>query len=139
MNRAKLKTEEVTRIIIVATMTPPSKEITVESLLKQRRDQGFVDVGWHYFIGTDRLEAGVPLDERGSYVSRYSKTSVVVLLSGGKNEDGEPAPSFTTEQLQSLDVVVRGVQMMYPNAAPTMYRELFRGVNPVIDHEDYNQ
>ena len=137
MKSAKLEPEEVTRIIIVATMTPNHSNGLAETLSKRHR-AGYADIGCHYFIAANGQPCnGVPDTDRGTYVSRYARTSIVILLNGGANKSGQPVNNFGLKQLVTLRRLVGKMTALYPNAKPTMYRELFRGVNPVIEHEDY--
>lgn len=129
MRRAKLHAHDVTRVIVTATMKKnPS---TVEDLLSHRRSLGFFDSGFHYFVDSNaRVHHGVPLDERGSYFERYSRTSVVILMDGKGD--------YTQEQLTALRRLIKTVQREYPHAETTMHHELFFGTNPVIPKEALN-
>lgn len=139
MNRAKLIPEEVKYIILVSTMTTPEEAVTVESELAARKLEGFLDVGWHFLIGVNgRAAIGVPVDERGSMVARYSRDSIVVKVVGGRNLQGEPTNTLTASQAWTLAMLNRRlIASHYPEAQPTLYRELFKGVNPCFTHEDY--
>lgn len=137
MKRAQLRPEEVSRIIIVATMTPPSEE-GLADWIAARSLGGYRDVGFHYYIDSlGGIVAGVSDSERGGIVPRYARSAVVVLLQGGADKRGEPFNNFDLGQMQSLRLLVNDIQKKYPKAQPTLYRELFRGVNPVFAHEDY--
>lgn len=139
MKRASLKAEEVTRIIITATMARPVPN-ALEDIIIERSGAGYPDVGFHYFIETDgSIVPGVPTSERGSYVPRYSRSSVVILLEGGKPPKRHPPFHFSLAQCQSIRVLIEKLQSMYPEAVPTLYRELFRGTNPPLEHEDYQR
>jgi len=137
MKSAKLEPEEVTRIIIQATMTVPSDTGLVDVLSKRVR-AGFTDLGCHFFIANNgNIHSSVPVTHRGTSVQRYSKSSTHILINGGSDRRGRPENNYSEEQLHTLRWAVNLLTNLYPHAKPTMYRELFRGVNPVIDHEDY--
>lgn len=126
MRRARLQAHDVTRIIITATMTDPAERVTVEELLKARRADGYLDLGWHYFIDANaRVHFGVPIGERGSYFPRYSSSSVVFLIEG----NGE----YSHEQFLALRRVIDTTRREYYKAVPTMHYELFKGTNPGFD------
>ena len=121
MRRARLKPHEVTRVILTATMSP--EHVSVDDLREQRRADGFLDLGWHYYVDRNAMvHFGVPVTERGSYFARYGSTSVVILVEG----DG----SHSNEQFLAIARLIETVQREYPNAVPTLHSELFRGTNP---------
>ena len=123
MRRAKLKAHEVSRIIITATMTPRDEPISVEDLMRKRRQEGCIDLGWHYYVDQNaRVHFGVPVQERGSYFERYSRTSDVILIEG----DGD----YGHEQVLAIKRLIETTQREYADAVPTMHFDLFRGTNP---------
>lgn len=133
MRRAKLKAHEVTRVILTSTMTPPTYKETVDKLMADRRTEGYLDVGWHYFVDRNaRVHFGIPATERGSYFERYSESSVVILIEG--------MDDYSLEQFAALRRLIETTQREYPGAVVTMHYELFRGVNPGFDQgELYEQ
>lgn len=138
MKRAKLDPEAVTRIVIMASMTPPSVEVTPDTELEARRADGLLDVGWHYLIDRNgQAHCGVPDDERGNLLPRYARTSIVIKLVGGVDEAGNPTKNFTPPQLKELRYLMTDMLHAFGYAKPALYRDLFKGVNPVINHEDY--
>ncbi|MCJ8335199.1 MAG: peptidoglycan recognition protein family protein [Epibacterium sp.] len=130
MRRAKLHAHEVTRVILTATMTHQKyEEVTVESLMKKRRADGFIDAGWHYFVDKNaKVHFGVPADERGSMFPRYEKDTVVILIEG--------SGMYTKEQYAVVKRLVADLQKQYPKALLTLHYELFRGINPGIERGD---
>ena len=136
MKRMKLVPEEVTRIIVTATMNLPDEDPISELLIEHC--EGFVeDLGCHYILmrnGT--VHKPVADDERGNWFARFSPISVVVVIEGGLNSKGNPENNYSHQQLKSLKKVVVELQDKYPVAEVTMHREIFYGANPVITKEE---
>ena len=138
MRRAKLHPDEVTRIVLMASMTPVDMEVTPDTELAARKSDGLLDVGWHYLITRDgHCHVGVPSDERGNRLPRYARTSIVIKVVGGWSDEHMATKNFTHNQMWAVGQLVRNLRKKYPLAQPTLYRELFKGVNPVFGHEDY--
>lgn len=137
MNRAKLRRDDVTHIIITSTMTPVSQRTTPSLLLGDRKAEGYLDVGWHYFVDMDSvLHRGVPLSEAGSYFDRYARSAVTVLIEGGVREDGLYTNNYRPQQLNTLREVIDLITETYPHANISLHRDLFKGVNPSISIEE---
>lgn len=137
MKRANLNEDEVTRIIIMSTMTMQDTGALAD-LIAQRSASGGLDLGCHYYIcGDGEVLRPVSCEQRGDFIPRYGRTSIVIVLEGGLDEEGKPTKYYSTDQLVALQTIVRHMGSLYPMAQPTFYRELFRGINPVIEHEDY--
>lgn len=139
MKRAKLVTDQVTNILITATMTHPDAVVTHESLLQARRAEGYFDEGYHYHVGlAGESHSGVPYEERGSMFGRYAHNTIVIQVAGGILANGSVAGSTLTKpQAKKLKALVEAMQRVYPNALPIMHRDLFKGMNPCFDTEDY--
>lgn len=127
MKRAKLITDEVDLIVVGSTMTAPDED-------------PYTTDGMHFFI--DRrgvVTTPVPDDERGSYLPRYSRRSILIVLEGGYTDDGIPsAGSYWRNQLLSVEAICRNMLKKYPNSKLTMWHELKKGINPIITPDDIN-
>lgn len=123
MRRAKLKAHDVTRVIITSTMTHRNRKVRVDDLMAQRRSDGFFDLGWHYYVDRNaRVHFGVPATERGSYFERYGRNSIVILVEG--------LDEYEPEQFAAIRRLIAATRREFPNAEPTLHKQLFRGVNP---------
>ena len=138
MNRAMLNPEEVTRIIVSSTMTMPSED-ALNDLVIEKCCHTPEKLGCHFYIPRDG-EMLTPVDsiERGNWFHRYGQCSIFIVIEGGLDNDAQIANNYMAGQLQTLKAVVSNMQRLYPNAIPTMHHELFLGVNPVLNEEDYS-
>lgn len=115
-------------IIVHCSATPPAMDIGVKEIDRWHRARHFLKVGYHYVIRRDgTVEPGRDLYEPGAHAKGYNFRSVGVCLVGGVAEDKKtPENNFTTEQFESLEVLLRGLRDTYPGAEIIGHRE----VNP---------
>lgn len=135
MKRAKLKTEEVTRIIVSATMTMDEEE-ALEALVIEHCCHTPEKLGCHYYIQKDGdVLTPVSHEERGNWFARYGSTAIFIVVEGGLDDDGQVSNNFMAGQLCWIKGTVKTLKKIYPNAELTLHRELFLGVNPVLTKE----
>lgn len=136
MKRMKLITEEVTSIIVSATMTLPDENAMKMLCIDQC--VGFVeDLGCHYILlKNGDIHKPVDDDERGNWFDRFSAMSVVIVIEGGLDSKGNLDKNYTSEQLYCLKDLINYLQEKYPLAELKMHGDLFYGANPVITKED---
>ena len=138
MNRADLKTDEVTRIVIVGTMTSPQEDALGE-LIEEAGGDSYHSVGCHFYLKADGMVlVPVPSNKRGNYLPRYGSTTIVILIEGGRDKEDKIDPTtYYPCQMGALKNIVKTMKKLYPNAEPCFYRDLYIGVNPGFNHEDY--
>ena len=125
MKRAKLDPNEVEYIVLGSTMTAPDEEFTEKD-------------GMHFYIDKDGIvSTPVEDDERGNFLPRYAQNSIVVIIEGGYTDDGVPSVrSYHRNQILSVRGITETMLRKYPNAALIMWRELKKGINPVLSTKD---
>lgn len=88
------------------------------------RDQGWSGIGYHYVIRRNGdIEIGRPAEEVGAHVKGFNAHSLGICLVGGVNERKEPVDNFTSDQWDSLGLLVDGLQRKYPTATVCGHRD----------------
>lgn len=115
-------------IAIHCADTPAHLNIGVKEIRGWHLQKGWKDVGYHFVIRRDgTVETGRPLNAIGSHVAGYNTESIGICLVGGQGANGTAEDNFTVQQKFSLELVVRGLKKVYPNAIVQGHRD-FPGV-----------
>lgn len=119
MAKVQFKTRaETTAIFVHCSATKPSMDIGVREIRQWHKEQGWLDVGYHFIIRRDgTVEEGRPVEAVGSHVKDWNSVSVGVCLVGGIDSSGKFEANFTKEQMDSLEIKLEELQDMYPDAA----------------------
>ena len=119
MAKVQFKTRtETTAIFVHCSATKSSMDIGVREIRQWHKEQGWLDVGYHFIIRRDgTVEEGRPVEAVGSHVKDWNNVSVGVCLVGGVDSSGKFEANFTKEQIDSLDIKLEALQYMYPDAA----------------------
>lgn len=90
-------------IFVHCSATKPTQDIGVREVRQWHKEQGWMDIGYHYVIRRDgTVEAGREESAVGSHVKDFNSTSVGVCLVGGIDAKGKHEANFTPAQMQSL-------------------------------------
>lgn len=151
MPRVQFKPRTSTDAIFVhCSATKPSQNVGVREIRQWHKEQGWLDVGYHYIIKRDgTVEAGRDEGAVGSHAKGYNSTSVGVCLVGGIDDNGKPEANFTPEQMTALRKLLvelldkyQGAKLMAhhevaPKACPSfdLRRWWFNGELVTSDHE----
>ncbi|MGL5965359.1 MAG: N-acetylmuramoyl-L-alanine amidase, partial [Fusobacteriaceae bacterium] len=74
-------------IVIHCSATKPTMDIGVRDIRMWHKQQGWLDVGYHFIIKRDgTIEEGRPVDVVGSHVKNHNSNSVGVCLVGGVDD-----------------------------------------------------
>lgn len=104
-------------IFVHCSATKPDMDIGVETIRMWHKQQGWLDVGYHFVIKRDgTVEEGRPVNVVGSHVKDWNSKSVGVCLVGGINANGQFEANFTTAQMDSLRGLLRKLMAQYPGA-----------------------
>lgn len=115
-------------IVIHCSATKPTMDIGVRDIRMWHKQQGWLDVGYHFVIKRDgTIEEGRPVDVVGSHVKNHNSNSVGVCLVGGVDEKMKPEANFTDAQWAALETVVRELKAKYPNASVKGHNEFDAG------------
>ena len=136
MKRAKLVPEEVTRIVVSATMTMPSED-AMNDLLIEHVELIPEQLGCHFLLMMNGdVFTPVADDERSSWFHRYGSTAIIIVIEGGLTDEAQIANNYYPSQKTALRNIVKAMKKKYPNAELTLHHELFLGVNPVLEKSE---
>ncbi len=117
-----IKIEKVVRpinkIIIHCSATPENRDVDVKKVRKwHMKENGWIDVGYHYFIKLDgSIEAGRPIELIGSHTRGYNKGSIGICYAGGMNKSNtKPKDTRTDEQKEGLVNLINKIKEIYPD------------------------
>lgn len=119
MAKVQFKPRNVTEAIFVhCSATKPSMDIGLREIRQWHKEQGWLDVGYHFIIRRDgTIEEGRPVDVVGSHVAGWNERSVGICLVGGVAENGKDfEANFTPIQMEALKLVLFQMQSLYPKA-----------------------
>lgn len=118
MSKVQFKPRKETKYIFVhCSATRPSQDVGVREIRQWHKEQGWLDVGYHFVIKRDgTIETGRSLEAVGSHVKGYNEVSVGICLVGGIDDQGKPNANFTDSQMESLKAVLKEVGETYPEA-----------------------
>lgn len=119
MPKVQFKPRQSTDAIFVhCSATKASQDVGVREIRQWHKEQGWLDVGYHYIIRRDgTIEAGRDEGAVGSHARGYNNTSVGVCLVGGIDAKGKPEANFTDAQMESLRALLGELKARYPDAA----------------------
>lgn len=108
-----------TAIFIHCSATKPSMDIGATEIRKWHRNQGWVDIGYHYVIRRNgNIETGRPDNVAGAHVQGWNSRSVGICLVGGVSQEdaNKPEANFTDSQMKSLGELLTRLKKKYPDA-----------------------
>lgn len=121
-------------IFVHCSATKPDMDIGVETIRMWHKQQGWLDVGYHFIIKRDgTVEEGRPVNVVGSHVKGWNSRSVGVCLVGGVDEKGRPEANFTPAQMHSLRTKLAELRVLYPLAAVMAHHDVAPKACPSFD------
>ena len=116
-----MKKEDIDAIVIHCSATRAEQDVKAADIDKQHKERGFKMIGYHFVIDLDgTIENGRPLTMNGAHCNTkglsskpYNSHSIGICLIGGLDKDGNPADTFTPEQMVSLHKLVNELEMEY--------------------------
>lgn len=134
-NKVQFKPRELTEAIFVhCSATKPSQDIGVDTIRMWHKQQGWLDVGYHFIIKRNGfVEEGRPVDVIGSHVKDWNYKSVGVCLVGGINDKGNFEANFTPAQMQALKELLKVLKGKYPQAEIKAHHDVAPKACPSFD------
>ena len=121
-------------IFVHCSATKPEMDIGVETIRMWHKQQGWLDVGYHFIIKRDgTVEEGRPVNVVGSHVKDWNSKSVGVCLVGGINAKGQFEANFTPAQMNSLRNKLEELMSKYPNAVLMAHHSVAAKACPSFD------
>lgn len=121
-------------IFVHCSATKPDMDIGVDTIRMWHKQQGWLDVGYHFIIKRSGfVEEGRPVDVVGSHVKDWNSRSVGVCLVGGINAKGQFEANFTPAQMQALRELLKVLKSHYPNADIKAHHDVAPKACPSFD------
>lgn len=121
-------------IFVHCSATKPEMNIGVETIRMWHKQQGWLDVGYHFIIKRDgTVEEGRPVNVVGSHVKDWNSRSVGVCLVGGINAKGKFEANFTPAQMNSLRNKLADLKYLYPQAEIKAHHDVAPKACPSFD------
>ncbi len=121
-------------IFVHCSATKPEMDIGVETIRMWHKQQGWLDVGYHFIIKRDgTVEEGRPVNVVGSHVKDWNSWSVGVCLVGGIDAKGKFEANFTPAQMNSLRNKLADLKVLYPQAEIKAHHDVAPKACPSFD------
>lgn len=135
MAKVQFKPRATTEAIFVhCSATKPTMDIGVREIRQWHKEQGWLDVGYHFIIRRDgTVEEGRPVDTVGSHVQGWNDRSVGVCLVGGIDAKGKPEANFTPIQMSALKSILTMLRAKYPEATIMAHHDVAPKACPSFD------
>lgn len=115
---------DIRRIFIHCTAG--SQKQTLKDLLKEFKDKGWKNPGYHYVVFPDgNVEQLLPQSEVSNGVQGYNSTSINVAYVGGIDNKGRAIDNRTDAQKEALETLLRSLKVCYPNAHIMGHRDIW--------------
>ena len=112
-------------IVIHCSATKATMDVGEDEIRDWHLKRGWSDIGYNMVIRRDgRVEIGRPLDYRGAHVRGHNSVAIGVCLIGGVNSTNQPEDNFTPEQWDSLELSLRWMRRVWPDAQIVGHNEL---------------
>jgi len=112
-------------LVVHCAATKPSMDIGVKEIRLWHRQQGWLDVGYHYVIRrSGEVEKGRPDDRPGAHASQVNDRSIGICLVGGIDAKGKAENNFTNEQFAALRTLLYQLRCLYPEADVIGHRDI---------------
>ena len=109
--------DKIEYIAVHCSATKRSMNVTAEKINEWHKQRGWSEIGYHIFICKNgKIELGRDLDEHGAHVKGFNRDSWAVCLEGGLDENGDPSNNFDPEQMHSLELTLRFLKGLAPQA-----------------------
>jgi N-acetylmuramoyl-L-alanine amidase len=125
---------EVDKIIIHCSATKEGQEFFADDIRKWHKARGFSDIGYHFVVNLDGvIEYGRDLSRRGAHCKGHNDGSIGICYVGGLNKEGEPMDTRTTEQEDSLLMLVSTLKRLHCGAEVYSHSDFSNKACPSFD------
>ncbi|NDV64548.1 N-acetylmuramoyl-L-alanine amidase [Bacteroides sp. 224] len=116
---------KINLIVVHCSATRENIRYTESQLEEDHRARGFNGTGYHFYIRKDgHIITTRPLEKIGAHAKGYNAHSIGICYEGGLDERGIPKDTRTSWQKHSLQVLIKALQMDYPDAKVCGHRDL---------------
>ena len=134
-----LRPANVRYLIIHCTATRCTADYRPQDLIRDHEARSWHAVGYHFYIRKN----GVILqfrrtDELGAHCRNHNWQSLGIAYEGGLDEEGDPADTLTTYQIESMRVLIASLARDFPNVVVRGHRDFNPNkACPCFDARDY--
>lgn len=117
-------------IVVHCSATRAIQDIGANEITRWHKAKGWSDIGYHFVIRLNgALELGRSTSLQGAHVKGHNHNSIGICLVGGLENEApwKPAMTYTPKQMAKLEMVIRDLLKLYPNAKVRGHRD-FKGV-----------
>lgn len=106
----------IKEIIIHCTATPEGRDVSVDTIRKWHKDQGWSDIGYHFVVLLDgTVKSGRPEAIIGAHVAGHNTGTLGVVYVGGCDKTMKAKDTRTPAQKKALLEFVSQLLKRYPN------------------------
>lgn len=139
-NGTMMNSPESVRFIVIHC-SATNHDYPVESLRRDHLAQGFMTIGYHFYIRKDgTVTQHRKLLEVGAHARGYNRCSIGICYEGGLDRNGEPHDTRTPAQKRELRDLISILRRLFPWAKVVGHRDL-PGVHkacPCFSCREYN-
>lgn len=135
MARVQFKPRETTEAVFVhCSATKAGQDVGVREIRQWHKEQGWLDVGYHYIIKRDgTVEEGRDVDAVGSHAKGHNHNSVGVCLVGGIDDKGNTEANFTPAQMDALRPLLESLLEKYEGSVLRAHHDVAPKACPSFD------
>lgn len=124
----------IDKIIIHCSATKEGNNVNASTIDQWHRDRGWRGIGYHYVVMLDgTIEYGRSIYETGAHVKNHNQGSIGVCYIGGLNNNMKAEDTRTSEQKESLLLLLKTLKKMHPDATIHGHNELSAKSCPCFD------
>ena len=117
-------------LVLHCSATRIDSDYPPAQMLRDHKARGFRTIGYHFYVRKDgKMTQHRKVEEVGAHCRPYNRCSIGICYEGGLDEQGRPANTLTTAQLQTLTDLFKILLKQFPNAMITGHRDM-RGSTP---------
>jgi N-acetylmuramoyl-L-alanine amidase len=116
-------------IVVHCADTPEGRNVSTDEIKRwHMEERGWSDIGYHYVIELDgKIAEGRSEEVAGAHARGYNTSSIGVCYVGGADKNGNPKDTRTAKQKESLEILLEGLLVNYPDAQIVGHRDLDDG------------
>ena len=113
-------------IVVHCADTPEGRNVSTDEIKRwHMEERGWSDIGYHYVIELDgKIAEGRSEEVAGAHARGYNTSSIGVCYVGGADKNGNPKDTRTAKQKESLEILLEGLLVNYPDAQIVGHRDL---------------
>lgn len=125
---------KIDKIIVHCSATREGLDFGADDIRQWHVKRGWRDIGYHYVVRLDgTIERGRPLEEVGAHAKGHNTHSIGVCYIGGLDDQADPKDTRTSEQYDSLMVLVATLLRMFPGSEAIGHRDVANRACPCFD------